>query len=55
LFQLVWKKYDPKATGMIAADDLHSIIMDLILEELKQIDSQEKDKKSSVWCGMKMS
>lgn len=40
---------------MIAADDLHSLIMDLLLEELKQIDSQEQDKKrSSVWCGMKI-
>ena len=35
VFQNLWKKYDPGASGMIAVEDLSSLILDFVDQEIK--------------------
>ena len=39
VFQLIWTKYDPKATGFINIKDLPNLIMDLLVEEFKELEN----------------
>lgn len=35
MFQKLWKKYDPLATGMIAMEQLEFLILDFVDEEVR--------------------
>ena len=47
LFQQTWKKYDTEATGFIKVDDLPMVIMDLLIEEFKEMDRPASIRSSS--------
>lgn len=35
VFQSFWKKYDPKATGMISIEQIENLVLDFVDEEFK--------------------
>ena len=51
MFQQIWTKYDPKASGFIRINDLPNLIMDLLVEEFKE---SEKNVVTGTCCRRKV-